>query len=225
MINFFKNIFDTQPQTVTEIKNNTSIPVVWIHGANQSSSCWNYIREKCGFGNEILINYSSLEPFYANLENMKSKIGTKKPVFVVGHSLGGIYALHLLNHCNVVGAVSVSTPFRGSSAADWAKYIVPQYQLFKDVGRRSKPIIEGHKTNIEVPWTQIVSTTGSVPYLNGSNDGVCTVASMEHRKGDMKCVSVASTHYEVMVSDEVVKIIMNNYNAVSEAVQHKQLIQ
>lgn len=214
MIHYFKHLFNTETQELTEINNN-SIPVVWIHGANQSSACWNYIREKCGFENEILIDYSSLDRFYANLENMKSKIGTKKPVFLVGHSLGGIYALHLLNHCNIAGAVSVSTPFRGSSAADWAKYIVPQYQLFKDVGRRSKPIVEGHKTNITVPWTQIVSTTGTVPYLNGDNDGVCTVASMQYRDGDMKCVKVKATHYEVMVSDSVVDIVLDRYRSVN----------
>jgi len=215
MINYFKNLLNREPEKISEIKNNHSIPVVWLHGANQSSSCWNYIREKCGFENEILIDYSSLDSFYVNLEKMKSKIGTEKPVFLVGHSLGGIYALHLLNHCNVAGAVSVSTPFRGSSAADWAKYIVPQYQLFRDVGRKSKPVIEGHKTKISVPWTQIVSTTGSVPYLNGANDGVCTVASMRHRAADMNCVSVKSTHYEVMVSDDVVGIFLDRYNTVN----------
>lgn len=215
MIHYFKNLFNAETKELPEIKNNNSVPVVWIHGANQSSTCWNYIREKCGFENEILIDYSSLDKFYTNLENMKSKIGTKKSVFLVGHSLGGIYALHLLNHCNIAGAVSVSTPFRGSSAADWAKYIVPQYQLFKDVGRRSKPIIEGHKTNITVPWTQIVSTTGTVPYLNGDNDGVCTIASMQYRDSDMKCVKVKATHYEVMVSDKVVDIILDRYRSVN----------
>ena len=207
MFNFFKNNFSKEEQNENHLK------VVYIHGANQSSSCWNYIREKCGFKNEVLIDYSSLDSFYANLEKMKSKIGTKNPVFLVGHSLGGIYALHLLNHCEVVGVVSVSTPFRGSSAADWAKYIVPQYQLFRDVGRKSRPIVEGHKTDITVPWTQIVSISGSVPYLNGANDGVCTVASMKHREKDMNCISVMSTHYEVMVSDNVVDIIKTNYQS------------
>src|SRR6056297_861242 len=211
MINYFKNLLNSESQKISEIKNNHSVPVVWIHGANQSSSCWNYIREKCGFKNEILIDYSSLDSFYVNLEKIKSKIGNNNPVFLVGHSLGGIYALHLLNHCEVVGVVSVSTPFRGSSAADWAKYIVPQYQLFKDVGRRSRPILEAHKTTISVPWTQIVSTTGSVPYLNGANDGVVTVESMEHRKGEMNCVRVEHTHYEVMCSAHVARIIKKQY--------------
>lgn len=189
------------------------IPVVWIHGANQSSNCWKYLREKCNFENDILIDYSSMNRFDDNLNSIKARIGTEQPVFLVGHSLGGIYALHLLNHCNVAGVVSVSTPFRGSSAADWARFLIPQYPLFKDVGRKSRPIVEGHKTKITVPWTQIVSTTGTVPYLNGDNDGVCTVASMEHRCGEMECVRVKSTHYEVMVSDTVVDTIKKCVNA------------
>jgi len=206
MFNFFKNNF------LKEEQNENHTKVVYIHGANQSSLCWTYIREKCNFDNEVLINYSSTESFYVNLKNIKTKINSSDPVFLISHSLGGIYALHLLNYCNVVGAVSISTPFRGSSAADWAKYIVPQYQLLKDVGRKSKPIIEAHNINITVPWTQIVSTAGTVPYLNGNNDGVCTVASMEHRAKDMNCVRIPATHYEVMVSDSVVDIIKTKYN-------------
>lgn len=224
MIHYFKNLFCTETEELPEIKNNNTVPVVWIHGANQSSACWNYIREKCGFENEILIDYSSLEKFHTNLENMKSKIG-KNPVFLIGHSLGGMYALHLTNHCDVIGAVSISTPFRGSSAADWAKFIVPQYQLFKEVGRRSKPVLEGDKIKITMPWTQIVSTTGSVPYLNGPNDGVCTVASMEHRSKEMQCVKVPATHYEVMVSDSVVDIVLDRYRSVSITMQQKKLNQ
>jgi len=211
-MDWFFNIFRSKT-TVEKIEDPTSkfhIPVVFIHGANQSSNSWNYIREHFKLSNEILIDYSSSNRFYDNLESMANQIGDE-PVFVVGHSLGGIYALHLLNHCNVIGAVSISTPFRGSSAADWAKYIVPQYQLFKDVGRRSRPILEAHKTTISVPWTQIVSTTGSVPYLNGANDGVVTVESMEHRKGEMNCVRVEHTHYEVMCSAHVARIIKKQY--------------
>jgi len=211
-MNWFFDIFKstTKVEQIKEPNLKLEIPIAFIHGANQSSNSWNYIREHLNLPNEILIDYSSLNRFYDNLESMASQIGNE-PVFVVGHSLGGIYALHLLNHCNVVGAVSISTPFRGSSAADWAKYIVPQYQLFKDVGRRSRPIVEAHKTNISVPWTQIVSTTGSVPYLNGANDGVVTVESMEHRKGEMNCIRVEHTHYEVMCSDRVARIIKKQY--------------
>lgn len=213
MINYFKNLLNKHTR-ITEISNNTNtLPVVWIHGANQSSLSFKYLRSKTNFDNEILINYSSMDGFYNNLSSMISKIKKHGPVFIVGHSLGGIYALHLLEHVEVAGVVSISTPYRGSSAADWAKFLVPSYQLFKDVGRRSKPIMQGHNIEISVPYTQIVSTTGSVPYLNGPNDGVVTVASMKHR-AEMEHVEVDHTHYEVMCSDRVAEIIIERYTEV-----------
>jgi pimeloyl-ACP methyl ester carboxylesterase len=138
------------------------------------------------------------------------------PVFVVGHSLGGLYGLHLTEHVNVVAGVSISTPFRGSSAADWAKYIVPNYPLFRDVGRRSPPVAAAENIKLEIPWTQIVSTAGSVPYLNGANDGVVTVDSMRCR-ADMSYVEVPHTHYEVMCSNTVANIILDRYNQVLES--------
>lgn len=211
MFNIFKSKSVKEEKHVDdENKNHTKI--VYIHGANQSSNCWNYIREKCDFQNEILINYSSYTPFYENLQNIVKKIN--EPVFLVGHSLGGIYALHLLEHCDVVGVVSISTPFRGSSAADWAKYIVPQYQLFKDVGRRAKPVVQSHSIVINKPWTQIITVRGKVPYLNGENDGVVTVASMRHRQQDMNCVNLDCNHYDVLVSQNTVDIITKAYNSV-----------
>ena len=128
----------------------------------------------------------------------------------MGHSLGGLYALHLTQHVEVVGGVSISTPFRGSSTADWAKYMVPSYALFKDVGRRAPAVQDSFKIYLDIPWTQIVSTTGSVPYHNGPNDGVVTIASMEHRQ-DMEFIRVEHTHYEVVCSDLVADIIVQKY--------------
>jgi len=216
-MNWFFDIFKstTKVEQIKEPNLKPKIPIAFIHGANQSSNSWNYIREHLNHSNEILVDYSSTRRFYDNLNSMIEQIGND-PVFLVGHSLGGVYALHLLKHCNVVGAVSISTPFRGSSAADWAKYIVPQYQLFKDIGRKSKPVLEGDTINISIPWKQIVSTTGSVPYLKEENDGVCTIGSMEHRKGDMNFVRVPHTHYEVMCSNIVVDEIRKSYNAVKQ---------
>lgn len=216
MINYFKNILARTPEPVVEQEPTTTGPtVVWIHGANQSSLSFEYLRSKTQFEKEILVNYSSMNGFYNNLADIIKLVNRAGPLFLVGHSMGGIYAMHLLKHCDVVGAVSISTPYRGSSAADWAKFIVPSYPLFRDVGRRSRPIVEAHGVEVTVPWTQIVSTTGSVPYLNSPNDGVVTDASMRHRN-DMMFESVPHTHYEVMCSDRVASIITARY---SESVQ------
>ena len=192
-------------------KKYSNINVIWIHGANQSSTSFTYLREKCNFDREICANYSSTKGFYENLELIFDQVRQIEQCFLIAHSMGGLYALHLLQRLNVTGVVSISTPFNGSRTADWAKFFVPRYPLFRDVGKRSIPINEGHKIIIECPWTQIVSTTGGVPYHEGPNDGVCTTASMMHRKDDVEIVSVANTHFEVMVSVKVAEIIKNRY--------------
>ena len=211
MLNYIKTLFGT---TSTQEKRTTDdINVIWCHGANQTSLSFKYLQNKTQFTNEIMVNYSSMNRFYDNLEMIADTCKGKGPHFVIGHSMGGLYALHLTKYIRVVGGVSISTPFRGSSTADWAKYIVPSDPLFKDIGRKSDPIREANDIKLDIPWTQIVTTAGGVPYHNGPNDGVCTIASMQHRT-DMTHIEVNHTHYETMVSDQVAEIIKTNYNAI-----------
>lgn len=201
----------------TEEKRTTDdINVIWCHGANQTSLSFKYLQTKTQFPNEIMVNYSSMNRFYDNLEMIADICKGKGPHFVIGHSMGGLYAIHLTKYVRVVGGVSISTPFRGSSTADWAKWIVPNYPLFKDIGRRSDPIREANEIELDIPWTQIVSTAGSVPYHNGPNDGVCTIESMRHRT-DMNIIEVNNTHYETMVSDKVGDIIKQTYESVTQS--------
>lgn len=209
MLNYIRNLFNTNTEyTGQDIED---INVIWLHGANQTSLSFEYLRTKTQFKKEILMNYSSMNRFYDNMDMITEQCQNKGPHFVIGHSLGGLYALHLTKYLRVVGGVSISTPFRGSSTADWAKYIVPSYPLFKDIGRKADPIREANEIELDIPWTQIVSTSGSVPYHNGPNDGVVTLASMTHRT-DMELVEVPHTHYETMVSDQVAEIVADRYS-------------
>lgn len=188
--------------------------VIWIHGANQSSLSFNYLREHTKFNNEIMINYSNTDKFDYNLDKISEQIESKGPHFIVGHSMGGLYALHLTKLHRILGGVSISTPFAGSWTADWAKYIVPSYPLFKDIGRRSVPIKTSMEIDLQIPWTQIVTTSGMVPYHGGPNDGVVTIESMKARS-DMQQIELPHTHYETMVSEKVADVISTCYSRVS----------
>ena len=196
-------------ETVSE-----GLAVIWIHGANQSGLSFQYLRSLTRFKNELVVEYDTSNKFFNNLEMLSNKINqVRGPYFVIGHSLGGLYALHLTKHVDIAGAVSISTPFAGSWTADWARFFVPTYQLFREVGRRSIPIKESQGINLKVEWTQIVSTKGNVPYHGGQNDGVCTIKSMKSRK-DMELIEVPHTHFEVMCSDLVAEIILDRYKKV-----------
>jgi pimeloyl-ACP methyl ester carboxylesterase len=190
--------------------NHNHTTVVWIHGANQSSLSFEYLRHVCDFDREYLINYTSSNRFHHNLEKMQHELADFDAVFVVGHSMGGLYGVHLTQTANIIGGVSISTPFAGSSTADWARYVMPTYPLFKDVGRRSAPVLQAQRIQLNIPWTQIISTAGSVPYHNSANDGVVTLESMSSRN-DVKNITVDHNHYEVMCSRTVADIILDCY--------------
>ncbi len=189
----------------------SDLSVIWIHGANQSGLSFQYLRSLTRFKNELVVEYDTSERFYNNLEMLSKKIDQiRGPYFIIGHSLGGLYALHLTRYIDIAAAVSISTPFAGSWTADWARFFVPTYQLFRDVGRRSTPIKQSQDITLQIDWTQIVSTKGNVPYHGGQNDGVCTIKSMKSRD-DMQLIEVPHTHFEVMCSDYVAEIILDNY--------------
>ena len=179
--------------------------VVVIHGANASPKSFNYILENANITDVTKVRYFSNDGFYNNLEKLKIQLRGLGPVFVIAHSLGGIYALHLTQYVNIIGAISIATPFGGSMAADWAKFFVSR-RLYTEIGISSTPITRGHKIPIKCPWTQIVTTEGAIPVHIVKNDGVCTVSSMKFRK-DMLHKEIPYNHYEIMNSPEVVGIV------------------
>lgn len=189
---------------------------VFLHGANSSSNSFNYIASQLQLNSKEFtkIDYKSSNGFYPNLEHIANTIASKGKIFLVGHSLGGIYALHLSKLVDVAGAVTIGTPFSGSSLADWAKIMIPAYQLFHDVGTMSHPIVMGNEIQITVPWTQLVSSKGRVPWMIPNNDGVVTLRSQMSRN-DMTHVLLPYNHYEIMCAPETPKLISEMYNKIT----------
>jgi len=180
--------------------------LVYIHGASATSESFNYIRSKIGDG--ISVDYDSRNGFENNLEDIKKQIGKTKNVFFVAHSLGGIYSLHLANAIpkQVVGAVTLSTPYGGAEVADVAKFFLPFSRLMRDIGPRSWVMKQADRIKIQHPWTNIVTVKGQSPFMHEPNDGVVTIASQRHHE-DMDLIEVDCNHYEVVLSDTVIKLI------------------
>jgi pimeloyl-ACP methyl ester carboxylesterase len=185
--------------------------LVYIHGASATSESFNYIRSKIGDG--IAINYDSRNGFEKNLENMQAELKPFKDIFFVAHSLGGIYSLHLANAMpeQVLGAVTLSTPYGGAEVAEFAKFFLPFSRLMRDIGPSSWAMKKARNIKIQHPWTNVVTVKGQSPFMVESNDGVVTIASMRHH-ADMELVEVDYNHYEVVLSDKIVDIIQERTN-------------
>jgi len=185
--------------------------LVYIHGANATSESFNYIRSK--LGNGIDVNYDSRNGFENNLMDMQASLKDQKNLVFVAHSLGGIYSLHLANSMPEVvkGAVTLSTPYGGAEVADYAQYFLPFSRLMRDIGPSSWVMKQARNIKIQHPWTNIVTVKGQSAFMHEPNDGVVTIASQKHHK-DMELVEVDYNHYEVVLSDVVVKLIQERVN-------------
>jgi hypothetical protein len=180
--------------------------LVYIHGASATGESFNYIRSKIGDG--IVVNYDSRNGFENNLIDMQVQLKGYGNLFFVAHSLGGIYALHLANALpdSVKGAVTLSTPYGGAEVADYAKYFLPFSRLMRDIGPSSWVMRQADKIKIQHPWTNIVTVKGQSPFMHEPNDGVVTIASQRHH-ANMDLIEVDCNHYEVVLSDNVIKLI------------------
>jgi pimeloyl-ACP methyl ester carboxylesterase len=180
--------------------------LVYIHGASATSESFNYIRSKLGKG--IDIEYDSRNGFENNLNMMQLQLEDVTDIAFIAHSLGGIYSLHLANAMpnQVVGAVTLSTPYGGAEVADYAKYFLPFSRLMRDIGPNSWAFKQADKIKIQHPWTNVVTVKGQSPFMLAHNDGVVTVDSQKHH-ADMELVEVDYNHYEVVLAEPVVKII------------------
>lgn len=182
--------------------------LVYIHGASATSESFNYIREHIG-GDDIVVNYDSRNGFQKNLADIMYQLEKHNKIFFICHSLGGIYALHLANAMpnQVLGAVTLSTPYGGAEVADMAKFFMPFSRLLKDIGPNSWVMRQASSIEIQHPWCNIVTTKGSSPWIMQPNDGVVTIASQQHHSQDMELVEIPHNHYEVVLNKQVVDLI------------------
>ena len=180
--------------------------LVYIHGASATSESFNYIRSKLGKG--IDIEYDSRNGFENNLNMMQLQLEDVRDIAFIAHSLGGIYSLHLANAIpeQVLGAVTLSTPYGGAEVAEVVKFFLPFSRLMRDIGPSSWAMKQANKIKIQHPWTNIVTVKGQSPFMAEHNDGVVTIASQKYHD-DMELIEVDYNHYEVVLAEPVVKII------------------
>ncbi len=203
-------------RTKTNKSKSPKLRIIYIHGANSTYRSFAYMREKIG-GHDLMLDYQSPSGFFNNLEvmaNILNSLDKSERFFLIGHSLGGLYALHLLERMRgrIVGGFTLSTPYAGSELAHIARFIAPTTRLLRDVSPTGKPVVSSKSIRITVPWTNIVSTMGTVSWIMGPNDGVVSVASMKGRP-DMDLIEKPLNHFEVVMEDEIIELIKSQITA------------
>lgn len=193
----------------------SELTLVYIHGATATSLSFSYIRQHFKF-DEVLLDYDCTNGFYRNLEEMSNQLKDKTNLFFIGHSLGGIYSLHLADQFRekTVGGVTLSTPYGGSKEASYLKFLFPFSRMLREVGPGSSPITDLRKIESPKIWANVVTSKDNGLWRTEPNDGIVTQASMRHRR-DIELIDLDVNHYEVVVSPDTVNIISDRIKKAS----------
>lgn len=186
--------------------------ICYIHGANASSTSFNYLREHLPKG--VVFNYDAQFGLRANTtllaEECRRTFGDE-PFDVIAHSMGGLLAVMLSQSgANVGRIISLSTPYGGSDAASYLRWLYPTNRIYQDITPGS--LCDLRSTPLRIPVDAFVTTGGSSPLLQGDNDGVVTVASQRALPGATyhEC---KLNHFEILLSSDVaeeIKIILES---------------
>ena len=127
--------------------------IVYVHGHAASMKCFSFIRKHLGHYKAIFLECDSNDGFDNNYAGMLERLQNVREIFFIAHSLGGIYALHLANALSddVLGAVTLSTPYGGSMEAAFMQFFSAFHPVFRDVHPYSKPIYDGNNLPILHP--------------------------------------------------------------------------
>lgn len=190
--------------------------IVWIHGHKANVICWDTMLSHFKDYKNVHQTYHSENGFFYNIANMVRDLSKiEDDIVIISHSLGGIYALHLLEHLdNIIGVVSMSAPFGGSDTAA-VLGLFSCDQIYKDIAPYSSPIYMGHKIMIEVPWLALVSVSGNNYIIPNRNDGIVTINSMTQRN-DVVYKEFMTDHFGILENKQVILEIDKFMNLLNE---------
>lgn len=154
--------------------------ILFIHGAGSSENSFNYIKSKLSTKDNLWcysydMNNSDIKQ---NIKEINSFINTKnQEIMVVGHSLGGILALGVVDNINVKKIITISAPLGGMLVAGIYGWVTT-HSMCKDLMPHSNVLtsIKRIVKHANKPHAAIITTQGT-PFFHEDNDGVVLVNS------------------------------------------------
>jgi pimeloyl-ACP methyl ester carboxylesterase len=182
--------------------------IVFLHGLNCTSKIFSFLHSQLPHHTPIFVDYTSQQPLEDSYLQVLCKLSHRKPITVIGHSLGGVlgYMLATRSRLKITNLVTISSPFGGSQVAGLLKWFYPDFKILKDITPNSKVIREISEYAPKCPFLSLVSVRGHMPFISEPNDGVVSIASQTCVM-PTKRVELDSNHFEAMQDMRAVEAI------------------
>jgi len=179
----------------------------YIHGANETATCFNYIKAVLPEHEAIDIDYDCQAPIIPTVISILNKLPKNQEFEFISHSYGGLIAVALgYYNKSVKKIVSLASPFGGSEGANYLRFFFPSYGLFKNVATSNPLVREIRHRGATVPTLNVIATVGYNPFSAARNDGVITIDSQKKLPG-AKHIEVGFNHFELLLADPVIQMI------------------
>jgi pimeloyl-ACP methyl ester carboxylesterase len=181
------------------------VKILAIHGAWSSSISFNYLKSKTKAKNWHCIDY------YHEIDNWDSILSrtigaVREPYIAIGHSLGGMIALHMSQDTNCKGIVTMASPLTGLDLNLIQMYL-SRASLVGAIAKNSKNIREIQELRYDhVPVLHLIANRGYNPFIYENNDGVLPVkVQTGWTCGNIE--EISANHYEILQSDATVSAV------------------
>jgi pimeloyl-ACP methyl ester carboxylesterase len=185
-------------------------PIVWyVHGANSTPQSFNFIRSELPRHESLDLSYGPTESVMKVVDRIVALAQDEtsiRPIYLVGHSLGGVIAMAVAQRCNRVQRLAtIASPFGGSKVASLMRWLTP-CPLFDDIHPASPLMCAVRRAPPIQRCLSIVTTSGGTPLIPEANDGVVSVDSQVALRGP-HYINVPVNHFEALLSTEVVDLL------------------
>lgn len=191
--------------------------IMFIHGAWSSRNSFNYLSnlleksEHPYIKDIIFFEYNPIKEELQFIINRAYKELNKDdtPTMVVGHSLGGLVALHVSDHPNSCHTITLSAPLSGIKIERmFQPFIYSRAPILAEIAPDAPLIRELHLKKYNKRVNCIITTEGYNPALLEKGDGVVTIHSQERWVPENAVMTyLPYNHHEVLQSDQVYSLI------------------
>lgn len=187
--------------------------ILFVHGASSSPTSFSFIKQNLPEHNGLDFSYDSNEDMEDIVDRLIQVFQVSpKELCIISHSLGGVistgasYSVPEKVEGMKLKLVTISTPFAGSKAATYLKFLFPGYGLFGNVSTTNPIILGIQDQGAKWPTLNVISTSGDSPLLKEANDGVVSVSSQVSLRGCYQRIHRIN-HFEALLSQDIVKDI------------------